>query len=102
MRASVDLPQPDSPTMPSVSPRLTVKLTPSTARSYALAVARREVLGELIDTQQHSHWTTLYACERASASATTDASDEAPAEERSCAACVAGERNDGLRGRGTQ
>src|SRR5262249_46795311 len=30
-RAVVDLPQPDSPTMPSVSPRLTVRLTPSTA-----------------------------------------------------------------------
>src|SRR5690606_4016864 len=30
-RASVDLPQPDSPTMPSVSPRARVKLTPSTA-----------------------------------------------------------------------
>ena len=30
-RASVDLPQPDSPTMPSVSPSRTEKLTPSTA-----------------------------------------------------------------------
>src|SRR5215212_4711481 len=30
-RASVDLPHPDSPTMPSVSPDFTVKLTPSTA-----------------------------------------------------------------------
>ena len=30
-RASVDLPQPDSPTIPSVSPDLTEKLTPSTA-----------------------------------------------------------------------
>ncbi|MNI78284.1 hypothetical protein D3C73_1346450 [compost metagenome] len=29
--ASVDLPQPDSPTMPTVSPRLMVKSTPSTA-----------------------------------------------------------------------
>src|SRR4051794_36198182 len=29
----VDLPQPDSPTTPSVSPRLTSKLTPSTART---------------------------------------------------------------------
>ena len=29
--ASVDLPQPDSPTMPTVSPRLTVKSTPLTA-----------------------------------------------------------------------
>ena len=30
-RAIVDFPQPDSPTTPSVSPRLTVKVTPSTA-----------------------------------------------------------------------
>ena len=29
--ASVDLPQPDSPTMPTVSPRLMVKSTPLTA-----------------------------------------------------------------------
>jgi hypothetical protein len=40
-------------------------------------------------------------CERVSATSTT-ASDEALAEERLHAACVAGERNDGLRGRGTQ
>src|SRR5262245_59203071 len=32
-RATVDLPQPDSPTSASVSPRWTSKLTPSTARS---------------------------------------------------------------------
>src|SRR5689334_15336990 len=32
-RARVDLPQPDSPTMPSVSPRRTSKLTSCTARS---------------------------------------------------------------------
>ena len=31
LRATVDLPQPDSPTIPSVSPTPTVKLTPSTA-----------------------------------------------------------------------
>src|SRR5690606_12723813 len=30
-RPAVDLPQPDSPTRPSVSPRITSKLTPSTA-----------------------------------------------------------------------
>jgi hypothetical protein len=30
-RARVDFPQPDSPTIPSVSPRRSVKLTPSTA-----------------------------------------------------------------------
>ena len=32
-RPSVDLPQPDSPTNPSVSPLRTSKLTPSTART---------------------------------------------------------------------
>ena len=31
VRAKVDLPQPDSPTKPSTSPRLSVKETPSTA-----------------------------------------------------------------------
>ena len=34
-RAIVDLPQPDSPTTPSVSPLLTLKLTPSTAFTAA-------------------------------------------------------------------
>ena len=34
-RAIVDLPQPDSPTTPSVSPFLTVKVTPSTAFTEA-------------------------------------------------------------------
>jgi hypothetical protein len=41
-------------------------------------------------------------CERVSADACTVASDEAPAEERLPMAYVARERNDGLRGRGTQ
>src|SRR5207302_2778826 len=36
-RASVDFPQPDSPTSPSVSPRATSKLTPSTARTAPVA-----------------------------------------------------------------
>ena len=42
---SVDLPQPDSPTSPSVSPRSTSKLTPSTARSTCAAddIARVQV-----------------------------------------------------------
>ena len=35
-RARVDLPHPDSPTMPSVSPFLSVRLTPSTARAMPL------------------------------------------------------------------
>ena len=34
-RAIVDLPQPDSPTTPSVSPFLTLKVTPSTAFTEA-------------------------------------------------------------------
>ena len=57
-RHSVDLPQPDSPTSPSVSPSLRVRLTPSTARTRAdLAVdhdARldREVLDEVGHLQQ--------------------------------------------------
>jgi len=33
IRAVVDLPQPDSPTIPTVSPGLTTKLTSSTART---------------------------------------------------------------------
>ena len=41
MRARVVLPQPDSPTMPSVSPRATVKLTPSTTVMRRLDVAQR-------------------------------------------------------------
>ena len=38
MRASVDLPDPDSPTMPRVSPRARVKLASSTARSCSCDV----------------------------------------------------------------
>ncbi len=47
------------------------------------------------------HGSTPNRCERVSAGRTV-ASDEAPAEERLPTACVAGERHDGLRGRGTQ
>ena len=36
-RASVDLPQPDSPTIPRVSPALTLKVTPSTAFTEAIS-----------------------------------------------------------------
>ena len=36
-RASVDFPQPDSPTMPSVSPGLMLKVTPSTAFTEAIS-----------------------------------------------------------------
>src|SRR5215469_15789770 len=37
-RASVDLPQPDSPTRPSVSPLRTSRLTPSTARTTSAPI----------------------------------------------------------------
>src|SRR6185436_17562843 len=40
-RAVVDLPQPDSPTRPSVSPACTVRLTPSTACTHLVPRARR-------------------------------------------------------------
>src|SRR5207244_11959878 len=39
-RPVVDLPQPDSPTRPSTSPRSIVKLTPSTARSEERRVGK--------------------------------------------------------------
>ncbi len=57
-RAIVDFPQPDSPTTPSVSPCLTVKLTPSTAftaRDLLLEddpAGDREVLFEVLDDEQ--------------------------------------------------
>ncbi|MNT94179.1 hypothetical protein D3C72_2358140 [compost metagenome] len=37
MRAMLDFPDPDSPTIPTVSPRWRVKLTSSTARNSPLA-----------------------------------------------------------------
>src|SRR5688572_21707634 len=43
-RAVVDLPQPDSPTMPSVSPLATLKSTPSTARTTPLLPLPRSPL----------------------------------------------------------
>jgi hypothetical protein len=39
-RASVDLPQPDSPTMAKVSPGRSARLTPSTARTIPAAVSK--------------------------------------------------------------
>ncbi len=39
--ATVDLPQPDSPTMPSVSPRSSVKSTPSTALTAPTCFLKR-------------------------------------------------------------
>ncbi len=51
-RPSVDLPQPDSPTTPSVSPGRSVRSTPSTARTAPLARpnsrAHREVLDQAL------------------------------------------------------
>jgi hypothetical protein len=41
-RTSVDLPHPDSPTNPTVSPRAIAKSTPSTARSHLSVDAARE------------------------------------------------------------
>ena len=57
MRASVDLPQPDSPTMPSVSPLLHLEAHAVDGADRALAAARREMLGEPLDAQQHGHGT---------------------------------------------
>ena len=58
--ASVDLPQPDSPTRPSVSPRRSSKLTPSTALHRAdlpleqHALGDREVLDQVVDREDRS------------------------------------------------
>src|SRR5690349_21544282 len=43
-RPVVDLPQPDSPTRPSVSPRRTAKSSPSTARTAPLPPPKRPFL----------------------------------------------------------
>ena len=57
-RAIVDLPQPDSPTTPSVSPAFTVKLTPSTALTAPTSLLEdepphdREVLLQVLDDKQ--------------------------------------------------
>ena len=54
-RAIVDLPQPDSPTTPSVSPAFSVKLTPSTALTAPTSLLEdepprdREVLLQALD-----------------------------------------------------
>ena len=49
-RASVDLPQPDSPTSPNVSPRLTSNETPSTARSSLPPLCAERLL-DAVDPQ---------------------------------------------------
>ena len=55
-RAVVDLPQPDSPTMPTVSPLAIENETSSTARTVLRAAeqvaAHREMLGQAVDLQQ--------------------------------------------------
>ena len=56
-RPVVDLPEPDSPTSPSVSPGAMSKLTLSTACTSAAlraeeSAADREVLGQVLDAQQ--------------------------------------------------
>ena len=53
-RAVVDLPQPDSPTTPSVSPFTTSKSTPSTARTTASATAEHGLAdGEVLHEPAH-------------------------------------------------
>ena len=54
VRPTVVLPQPDSPTRPSVSPSLMVKLTSSTACTQATTrcnkpAAHREILDQVLD-----------------------------------------------------
>ena len=57
--ASVDLPQPDSPTRPRHSPGFTSRVTPSTAFSVltppAQRAADREVDGEVVELEQLAH-----------------------------------------------
>ena len=57
VRPSVVLPHPDSPTMPSVSPFLTVRSTPETACTCPTVCLNtpgldREVLDELLDAKE--------------------------------------------------
>ena len=57
MRPVVDLPQPDSPTRPSVSPGITSNETPSTARTTPAGLPNTpfligKVLGEVADGEQ--------------------------------------------------
>ena len=57
MRASVDFPQPDSPTIPSVSRSRSVNDTPSTActcahRAAEYSAAHRKMLDQVLDREQ--------------------------------------------------
>ena len=49
MLATVDLPEPDSPTMASVVPRLTEKRTSSTALNISFLRGKFEFLGQVVD-----------------------------------------------------
>ena len=62
--STVDLPQPDSPTSASVSPASTVKLTPSTARTWPVGRPNTEraatkCLTRPVDFEQRGHDTSL-------------------------------------------
>ena len=60
-----DLPEPDSPTMPSVSPRFRSKLTPSTARTVPQRVSK---IGFQSVNLQH-HGGGVFGCASSHASA---------------------------------
>jgi hypothetical protein len=47
-RAVVDLPQPDSPTMPRVSPSMTSKSMPSTARTTFFGPKKPPAMGKCL------------------------------------------------------
>ena len=51
-RPVVDLPQPDSPTRPRVSPFITSKLMPETAFTFSPVRPTRELDDELLDPEQ--------------------------------------------------
>ena len=58
-RARVDLPQPDSPTMPSVSPRATVSETSSTARNRRRGRRRISLHSEPRTAKLLERWATV-------------------------------------------
>ena len=65
-RASIDLPQPDSPTMPTTSPRATAKETPSTASTrprglgmWTLKVLKPRAAGSALMAESDGHCVRL-------------------------------------------
>ncbi len=62
-RAVVDLPQPDSPTMPSTSPLSTVKLTSSTARTTPPRPNRPPPTGKCLLRRAHLEQRLLRAAD---------------------------------------